>query len=160
MEEKQEEKQEGKKKRERNPRGAYTMWIIAGAYLVYLGYQLCMGVINDGENAMFMAAAIAFFAIGAGLVIIGIRNLLRLDKEKKEEEAKQAAEEEANGAAEAQAENMAPEMLVNKKPMSISERAHLVDKLSGEDPEETEEAVSEKTEEAVSKETEETVTEE
>ena len=75
---------------------SYMLYVIAGGYLVYTGYQLCENLIKGLDVQLgFVAAGIAFIIIGAALVVLGIRGYSRDEKRKREEalEATDVSEE-------------------------------------------------------------------
>lgn len=71
MEQDEELEQEPQKKQ--TPQISYTLRIIIGAYIAYLGWQLASGIFNDtltGTKLIICGIAAAVFAIcGVGLVI-------------------------------------------------------------------------------------------
>lgn len=112
------------------PTRSYIIRILAGLYLLYTGFQLCKGVLNgeEGANAGFMAAGIAFLVIAAVLLISSGKYFFQKSKTEKiqghtEEQVSKLGEEEAK--AEPQ----------GKKAMSISERANLAKHLQEEENE-------------------------
>lgn len=70
------------------------LWTLAGAYVLYLGYKLCKGVLDgaDGSGPGFMVAGIAFIVVGGFMLFGGIRGLARNRKLKEEAEAAEADE--------------------------------------------------------------------
>ena len=130
-------------KKEEGPGSSYSnlsrrsmiLYIIAGAYLAYLGYKLINSVIQgeQGASPIFILAGIAFIAIGVGLLFLGGRSYLRSEKQRRLEEEEQRAEEAA------EAEKKPVE---EKQEMSIAERARLASRL--DEPEETEESLENK----------------
>lgn len=134
MEEQKNKKKEELQQEEKNSQGnsstrSSILWIFAGGYLVYTGYRLCRNVLTGTEDASagFLIAGGAFCVIGAILLIMAIRNLA------KEGARKQEIEEAAAKANAEQTEKEEPA----KKNLSISQRAHLVEKLDEESEEET-----------------------
>lgn len=139
------------------PTRSYVVMAIAGAYVAYLGFSLCKGVLDgaEGSNPGFMVAGIVFMVLGAAFVVNGGKGYMKNSKEKKEEEAAlesteteavlPAGEEpeetkEKNGETEDSLEVASEqEELVDtgKKKMSIADRANLVNRLD-EDEEEQE----------------------
>jgi len=95
------------------------LWVFAGLYLIYNGYNLCKSVISGAEGASpwFIVAGAAFVGIGGFLLIRGGLNLSREEKAKRVETEKVQTE---------------------TKKMSISERARLAegDDLQTENAEE------------------------
>ena len=81
----------------KSPKFSYAIRIVAGAYLIYLAYQLIQNYLNpQGENgvspAFSIIAAVAFVIIGAIFMISAIRGLYLYQAPQDEEEAE--AEEE------------------------------------------------------------------
>lgn len=95
----------------------YTLWIVAALYMLYLSYSILKGYLagEDGAGIWILPVVAVFVLASLYLLFISYRGLKRI----KEEENEQAAMEEA-ASAEPQSE---PEL---RKPMSISERAHMV----------------------------------
>ncbi len=124
---------EEKKKSEKNgsiPMRTYVIMILAGAYVAYLGFSLCQGVIKgeEGSSVGFLAAGIIFIVLGAVFLIRGIKGSLKLSKEKQAEEAE--AEQQIS-----ETKNRENDSLDSK--MSIADRANLVSQL-GDAPEDEE----------------------
>lgn len=71
------------------PSRSCGLWTLAGAYVLYLGYKLCKGVLDgaDGSGPGFMVAGIAFIVVGGFMLFGGIRGLARNRKLKEEAEA-------------------------------------------------------------------------
>ena len=107
--------------------------LLAGAYLIYTGYRLCKNVIDgvEGGSWGFFAAGVGFLIVGIVMLVVGGKNFIKNDKEKKAMEAL---------AAEASAKEAEDEKPVEKKNRSIAERAKLVSAL--EEAEETEKSNS------------------
>lgn len=112
--------------------GRFLLWILAGVYLLYTSYTLCMGYISGDEesNIGFMLIGIVFAVIAVGLLVTSVRNLLSGDKLKKAKVAKDAAMEAAAGG-ELKKENAA--VSEQHKPMSIADRANLAKRLEDEE---------------------------
>ena len=108
----------------------FLLWTLAGIYLLYTAYSLCKGYVTgeEGSSMGFMLAGIAFAAIGVGLLVVSIKNMLSEDKIKKAKAAKDAAMEAAAGG-ELKTENSSAQ----HKPMSIAERANLTKRLEDEE---------------------------
>lgn len=115
------------------PVRSYMLRTLAGIYLVYTGYRLCKNVIDgvDGASWGFMLAGIAFLAIGAGLVFVGLKGVFKDDKERKAREAAEKAALEAESAQQAEQEAAVSEP--EKTKMSIADRAKLVKQLEDEE---------------------------
>lgn len=103
------------------PTRSSIMMCLAGLYLVYTGYRLCQNVLKgvEGGNWGFFAAGAGFLVVGAVMLFIGGKNLLKREKEKKE-----AAEAERQNNPEPVEEQQ------EKKPMTIAERARLAGALA------------------------------
>lgn len=108
----------------------FLLWTLAGIYLLYTAYSLCKGYVTgeEGSSMGFMLAGIVFAAIGVGLLVVSIKNMLSEDKIKKAKAAKDAAMEGAAGG-ELKTENSSAQ----RKPMSIAERANLTKRLEDEE---------------------------
>lgn len=114
------------KKKQEVPTRSMILMILAGCYLVYTGYRLCKNVLDgvEGGSWGFFAAGGAFIVVGAVMLLVGGRNYLRREKEKRaEQEAQAQIIRETQPAKE-------------KKTMSIADRARLAEGL--DDAEETE----------------------
>lgn len=103
------------------PTRSSIMMCLAGLYLVYTGYRLCQNVLKgvEGGNWGFFAAGAGFLVVGAVMLFIGGKNLLKREKEKKE--AAEAERQNNPEPAEGQQE---------KKTMTIAERARLAGALA------------------------------
>lgn len=121
------------------PAGNFGLMLLAGAYLVYTGYQLCKDVLTGAEGASlgFLAAGAAFLVIGGVILYKSCKNQWLRKQAKKAQEAK---EMELNSPPEP--ENETP------RRMTIAERAKLTETLAERDADEliSEEADSEKAE--------------
>ena len=114
------------KKKQEVPTRSMILMILAGCYLVYTGYRLCKNVLDgvEGGSWGFFAAGGAFIVVGAVMLLVGGRNYLRREKEKRaEQEAQAQIIRETQPAKE-------------KKTMSIADRARLAEGL--DDAEKTE----------------------
>lgn len=135
-EEKKEEQQDQQNQQEQQgmPGRSVGLMLLAGAYLVYTGYQLCANVLSgeDGATWGFMAAGVAFLVIGAGMLFVSGKNLL------KKNQAKKAAEEKEREL------NPPPEPEPAQKAMSIAERARLAGNVAEKEAEEAEKTEAEK----------------
>lgn len=127
-----EEIQEAEKEHKPSSNGRYLLWILAGVYLLYTAYTLCMGYISGDKesNIGFMLIGIVFAVIAVGLLVTSVRNLLSGDKLKRAKAAKDAAVEAAAGG-ELKKENSA--VSEQHKSMSIAERANLAKRLESEE---------------------------
>ena len=117
-------------KSQATPTRSCVLMLLAGAYLIYTGYRLCKNVIDgvEGGSWGFFAAGIGFLIVGVVMLVVGGRNFIRNDKEKR-------AREEA-AALKNKLEETETEKPAEKKNMSIAERARLASNL--DDAEETE----------------------
>ena len=127
------------------PIRTYLVMAIAGAYVVYLGYSLCAGVVKgeQGSSTGFLIAGIAFIILGGAFVINGLRGYMRVKKEQKE----QAALAESTGSASLEPTEGEEDVLSENesvktetageahKKMSIADRANLVRRMEEEDKE-------------------------
>ena len=122
-------------KEQGTPLRSSIIMLLAGVYLLYTGYKLCQDVLNGTNDSSwgFFAAGVGFLIVGVVMLVIGGRDLMKRDKEKRAREAAAKAEIQEQ-----------PETAQPKKSMSIAERAHLADALHEE------ENISEKTEEMAS----------
>ena len=126
-------------RKQSTPTRSCILMLLAGAYLIYTGYRLCKNVIDgvEGGSWGFFAAGVGFLIVGVVMLVVGGKNFIKNDKEKKAMEAL---------AAEVAAKEAEDEKPVEKKTRSIAERAKLVSAL--EEAEETEKSNStQKTEE-------------
>ena len=118
--------------------------LIAGGYIMYLGYQLISGYIHPTEETgdpvwYALVCGIAFLVIGAFIIIDMIRRQAMSSKEEEEAEAEGAEISETESSegtevtAETKAEDEKPEAPVQT--MSIADR---IKRLSAEDEEDGE----------------------
>lgn len=116
------------------PMRSCIVMVIAGLYLLYTGYRLCQNVVSgvEGGHWGFFAAGVGFFVVGAVMLIIGGKNILRREKEKRE-----AAEQEIQNYSQTEEQQ-------EQKSMSITERARLTEALSEKEEEEREKTVESK----------------
>lgn len=115
---------------------SHILWLIAGAYLVYNGFTLCRNVLEgaEGTSWAFALVGIVFMALGAGLVVLGLKGMAeknRKDRNASEKPAEKTEEKEV----------LKPSDPSSAK-MSISQRARIVESL-GEVNEEGEESRAE-----------------
>lgn len=127
------EEQKVKNKGELPARSCMLM-VLAGIYLIYTGYRLCRNVLDGAEGAAwgFFVAGVVFLVLGAGMLFVGGRGVIRDDRRKKAEAAALAAEEQKNTADSAE-ETSAPQPEEPQKKMSIADRANLVNRIDGEE---------------------------
>lgn len=70
-----------------NKKASYTFRILAGAYLIYLGYSLIKGYVAEHEvSAGFMLVGISFGALGLFFCVTGLLGSRQAEKEMKEEQ--------------------------------------------------------------------------
>ena len=133
-----EEKPEGAQEPQQKglPTRSYILMCLAGMYLLYTGFKLCQNVINgvEGGNMGFFAAGIGFFIVGAVMLFIGGKNMLKRDKEKRAALERIEKEQAEAKKAQAEAQQAAP------KKMSIAERARLAGNVEERDAQESGEA--------------------
>ena len=69
---------------------------MVGAYLIYLGGSLISNVVKERpENfILFAAAGVFFIAVGAVILIFGMKGYLKAKKENEEAEAREIEEED------------------------------------------------------------------
>ena len=124
---------ENKEKKEKAalPVRSCVVMALAGAYVMYTGYNLCHDVLKgeEGSSWGFMAAGVIFLILGGAFVVKKDREALET---KKAEDSQEADSEIPDGNPEENGE-AAPA----PKKMSIADRANLVNRL--EDEEEKEE---------------------
>lgn len=115
----EEESSQNTRKQNTSMRSCILM-LLAGGYLMYTGYRLCKNVMDgvEGGGWGFFAAGVGFLIVGVVMLIVGVRDYIRIDKEKR---ANEAAAQEQNPEE--------PELKEEKKNMSIAERARLASKL-------------------------------
>ena len=117
------------------PEGAakrsYILWIFAGIYIFYTGFQLCESFLKGNEEStlLFMAIGVVFVIIGAALLFFGGRGMIHADKAKRAMEDTQA--DDTQEVKEEQTES-AEETETGKK-RSITDRAKLVQELEETD---------------------------
>ena len=81
----------------RNQSTRFYIWMLAGGYLVYLGFKLLRdgalsGEMTGGMLVFGWAAGLFFMAFGAFFAVIAVRGLKRLREQEQEEAEKQAQE--------------------------------------------------------------------
>lgn len=137
-EEKAEETKTENSKDQGLPGTSVGLMLLAGFYLVYTGYKLCSNVLAGEEGASwgFMVAGIAFLVIGAGMLFVSGKNLLRRNQAKRE-----AAEQERE-------QNPQPDAEEAPKRMSIAERARLAESVAEKEAQEASEKENTDTEDS------------
>lgn len=81
----------------RNDRFSYVLRTIAGAYLIYLSYNILSSVAKGetGNHTIPVTiAAVIFIILGAVLVVFGVRGMIRMQKEGEQEIEEDGAETE------------------------------------------------------------------
>ena len=136
----EEQKEESETEDSRNqglPGTSVGLMLLAGFYLVYTGYKLCSNVLAGEEGASwgFMVAGIAFLVIGAGMLFVSGKNLLRKNKAKKAEEVEEESEAQ-------------PEAEKAPRQMSIAERARLAESVAEKEAQEASEKENTDTEDS------------
>ncbi len=84
-EQRSEEEDKAAEETARNDQRSLTLWLVAGAFLAYTGYQLCKGYVlkDEGSALGFFAIGAAFIGFGAFLVVKATKGLARADRVKK-----------------------------------------------------------------------------
>ena len=63
-------------------KGRYTFLMLAGVYLLYLGWKLLSGFISgETTNPVFLISAILFFIVGVLIIISNIRQIMKMSDE-------------------------------------------------------------------------------
>lgn len=112
-----------------NEKSWLVIRIVAGLYVIYLGFQLVRGVLKDHpENTgLLIAAGIVFLIAGAAIVLYSAREVYRYNKRRQIEEAAaldvsdQDGEEESENAS--QPEGVSHEAEPDKEPEGVSHEA-------------------------------------
>lgn len=133
----EEQKEESETEDSRNqglPGTSVGLMLLAGFYLVYTGYKLCSNVLAGEEGASwgFMVAGIAFLVIGAGMLFVSGKNLLRKNQAEEVEEKSEAQ----------------PEAEKAPRQMSIAERARLAESVAEKEAQEASEKENTDTEDS------------
>lgn len=91
--------------------------VLAGIYIMYLGYSLCSNVLKgtEGGGPGFMAVGIIFIVIAAGMLIIGIRGVM-LDHKRQQEAPQENAEALPEETPELPEEDRTEEAAAEKEP--------------------------------------------
>ena len=102
---------------------SHILWLIAGAYLVYNGFTLCRGVLEgtEGSSIVFALVGIVFMALGAGLVVLGLKGMA--EKNRKDRNVSEKQEEKT------EEKEMSMSSGSSSAKMSISQRARIVESL-------------------------------
>lgn len=79
------------------PKRSCMVMCLAGAYIMYLGFQLCKNVMDgvDGGGIGFLIAGIVFLVLGALFLAVSIRGFV-LESKKQAEETEDASIEESS----------------------------------------------------------------
>ena len=65
-----------------NSKGRYTFLMLAGVYLLYLGWKLLSGFISgETTNPVFLISSILFFIVGVLIIISNIRQIMKISDE-------------------------------------------------------------------------------
>lgn len=118
------------------PRRSCILMAVAGAYLIYLGYGLCKGVVQGTASMGFIVPGVLFVVVGALLLFVGGRGLLKEAGEQNNAPEEGETEEEAS---EESPEETEKEPQAGQKPASIRARANLVDHIREEEEMQNEE---------------------
>ena len=63
-------------------KGRYTFLMLAGVYLLYLGWKLLSGFISgETTNPVFLISAVLFFIVGVLIIISNIRQIMKMSDE-------------------------------------------------------------------------------
>lgn len=113
----------------------YTFMGIAALYLIYLGYELCMGFVQgkEGSNIGFCLMGVVFIGVGIAVVIYAVKGSRRRHELIKAAEAAEAAKEAAKDAEFEKLTAKTEEKKETTKKMSISERARMVNYVEEHD---------------------------
>ena len=139
-------------------RGAFSLVIrlIAGAYIIYLGYQLLNGYMNPTEETgdpvwYALVFGIAFLIMGAFIIIDAIRKQMAAQKEEPSDEESQTEEN-------TELEETDSQEVIEEKPeekseeiprtMTIAERIRRLSADDDEEPETEDKESAEKSEDA------------
>lgn len=77
-----------------NKKTSYAFRILAGAYLVYIGYSLIKKTLDSGEaSAGFLVTGILFAALGLCCCVTGFLASYRSDRKSKEEQENRLEEQ-------------------------------------------------------------------
>lgn len=115
-----------------NSTGRLTFLMVAGVYLLYLGWQLFSGF-RSGEatNPIFLLAAIFFFIVGILIIVSNARQLIQLSKE-----GTGNSTDAAQNAADAPEEESAADVTAEAELTANAGEAELTDNSQNEAPEE------------------------
>ena len=63
-------------------KGRYTFLMLAGVYLLYLGWKLLSGFLSgETTNPVFLISAVLFFIVGVLIIISNIRQIIKMSNE-------------------------------------------------------------------------------
>lgn len=137
------EEQENTANTQTPPVRSMILWLLAGVYLLYIGYNLCKGALNGEEGAGwgFFVAGVAFIIIGVVLLFFAIRNYnakIKADQAAEtaarlQESSKEMVEEDSKEDLSKASQNPSKSPAAPSKPMTIAERARLTDRLDDSD---------------------------
>lgn len=146
MDEKREDREEQKNSANTQipPVRSMILWLLAGVYLLYIGYNLCKGTLNGEEGAGwgFFVVGVAFIIIGVVLLFLAVKNYnakMKADRTAEaaaglQESSKEIVEEDSKEGLSKASPDPSESPAVPSKPMTIAERARLTERL--DDPEE------------------------
>ena len=69
-------------------KGRYTFLMLAGVYLLYLGWQLLSGFLSgEATSPVFPISAVLFFIVGVLIIVSNIRQIMRISNEEEKANA-------------------------------------------------------------------------
>lgn len=78
-----------------NSKGRYIFLMLAGVYLLYLGWQLLSGFISgDATSPIFPIASVLFFVIGILIIVSNVRDIIRVSREEASESTEESEQVE------------------------------------------------------------------
>lgn len=78
-----------------NKKTSYAFRILAGTYLVYIGYSLIKKTLADGQASVgFLVSGVLFAALGLCCCATGLLASYRSDRKSREEEQEKSLEEQ------------------------------------------------------------------
>ena len=79
-------------------KGRYTFLMLAGVYLLYLGWKLLSGFISgETTNPVFLISAVLFFIVGVLIIISNIRQIMKMSDEETKANAENSNAENGDG---------------------------------------------------------------
>lgn len=116
-----------------NPKARHTFLMLAGVYLLYLGWQLFKASTSgEAKGPVFPIAAAVFFIVGIWIIVNNIRQIMLLSKEEEAADSENDVPEQKDEPSEDPEETPAP-----AAGKSLFDRAGL-GAVSDEEPEDTE----------------------